>query len=104
MAVLATAAASAAGLAALPAGAAHAASAVQIDGQAGRKITCSTYRSPDGKRIGVGCDRGRYYVLGTACGPGRCTTIGGPIVNAPAISWAHAGSGYFGGDIRAVFV
>ena len=91
------AAVSTAGLTALPA---HAAPTVR----AGKKIVCSTYRTSDGKRIGVGCDAGRYYVVGTACGPGHCTTIGGPVVNAPAISWAYAGSGYFGGDIRAVFL
>lgn len=67
-------------------------------------ITCSTYRSSDGKSIGVSCNSGRYYVVGTACSAGGCTTIGGNIVNAPATSWAYAGSGYFGGDIRAVFV
>ncbi|MFE9605520.1 hypothetical protein [Streptomyces hokutonensis] len=33
-----------------------------------------------------------------------CTTIGGNIVNAPNTSWAYAGSGYFAGDISAVFV
>ncbi|MFG2126882.1 hypothetical protein ACGFNV_03620 [Streptomyces sp. NPDC048751] len=65
---------------------------------------CSTYRSTDGKYVGVGCSAGRYYVVGTACSAGGCTTIGGPIVNAPNISWAWAGSGYFGGDISAVFV
>ncbi|MDX3802214.1 hypothetical protein [Streptomyces sp. AK04-3B] len=65
---------------------------------------CSTYRSEDGKRVGVGCTTGRYYVVGTACSAGGCTTIGGNIVSAPNISWAWAGSGYFGGDIRAVFV
>ncbi|WP_339154924.1 hypothetical protein [Actinomadura luteofluorescens] len=101
VAVLAAAAVSTAGLTALPA---HAASTVQATGQAGKRIVCSTYRSSDGKRIGVGCDAGRYYVVGTACGPGHCTIIGGPVVDAPAISWAYAGSGYFGGDIRAVFV
>ncbi|RSN46677.1 MULTISPECIES: hypothetical protein [Actinomadura] len=93
-AAVAVAAACTTGLTALPA---HAAPAVE-------KATCSTYRSSDGKSIGVSCDAGRYYVVGTACGPGHCTTIGGPIVDAPAISWAHAGSGYFGGPIRAVFV
>ncbi|MER6443081.1 hypothetical protein ABT275_43315 [Streptomyces sp. NPDC001185] len=67
-------------------------------------VTCSTYRSSDGKSVGVDCNSGRYYVVGTACSAGGCTTIGGPIVNAPAISWAYAGSGFFGGDIRAVFV
>ncbi|WP_205718333.1 hypothetical protein [Actinomadura sp. WMMA1423] len=95
------AAVSTAGLTALPA---HAAPTVRSTGQAGKRIVCSTYRSSDGKRIGVGCDAGRYYVVGTACGPGHCTTIGGPVVNAPEVSWAHAGSGYFGGDIRAVFL
>ncbi|WP_200842078.1 hypothetical protein [Actinomadura sp. K4S16] len=99
-AALAAATASVAALTALPA---HAA-ATKATEKAGKRIVCSTYRSSDGKRIGVGCDAGRYYVVGTACGPGHCTTIGGSIVDAPAISWAYAGSGYFGGDIRAVFV
>ncbi|WP_329183017.1 hypothetical protein [Streptomyces sp. NBC_01428] len=66
--------------------------------------TCSTYRSSDGKSVGVSCNTGRYYVVGTACSAGGCTTIGGNIVNAPNTSWAWAGSGYFGGDISAVFV
>lgn len=65
---------------------------------------CSTYRSVDGKSVGVGCNTGRYYVVGTACSAGGCTTIGGNIVSAPNISWAWAGSGYFSGDIKAVFV
>ncbi|MES9603410.1 hypothetical protein [Actinomadura sp. NPDC000929] len=104
VAALAAAAASFAGLTPLTALPAHAAPTVQAVGQAGKRIVCSTYRSSDGKRIGVNCDAGRYYVVGTACGPGHCTTIGGPVVDAPAISWAYAGSGYFGGDIRAVFV
>ncbi|MDC2958130.1 hypothetical protein PO587_27150 [Streptomyces gilvifuscus] len=67
-------------------------------------ITCSTYKSTDGKYVGVSCSAGRYYVVGTACSAGGCTTIGGNIVNAPNTSWAWAGSGYFGGDIKAVFV
>ncbi|HET6708115.1 hypothetical protein [Amycolatopsis sp.] len=60
---------------------------------------CSTYRSNDAKWVGVSCDSGRYYVIGTACSAGGCTTIGGPVVSAPNTSWAYAGSGYFGGDI-----
>lgn len=67
-------------------------------------IECSTYRASDGKSVGVSCTSGRYYVVGTACSAGGCTTIGGNIVSAPNISWARAGSGYFGGDIKAVFV
>ncbi|MFJ6894051.1 hypothetical protein [Streptomyces hokutonensis] len=47
---------------------------------------------------------GRYYVVGTACKESGCSTIGGNIVNAPNTSWAYAGSGYFAGDISAVFV
>lgn len=65
---------------------------------------CSTYRTSDGKHVGVSCSSGRYYVVGTACNEGGCTTIGGNIVSAPNTSWASAGSGYFGGDISAVFV
>ncbi|MGY1495122.1 hypothetical protein ACW4TU_00480 [Streptomyces sp. QTS52] len=65
---------------------------------------CSTYRSSDGKYVGVSCNTGRYYVVGTACSAGGCTTIGGNIVSAPNTSWAWAGSGYFSGDISAVFV
>jgi hypothetical protein len=67
-------------------------------------ITCSTYRTSDGKSIGVACDSGRYYVLGQACSAGGCTTIGGNIVSAPNISWAYAGSGFFSGNIAAKFV
>ncbi|WP_158694502.1 hypothetical protein [Streptomyces canus] len=66
--------------------------------------TCSTYRSDDGKYVGVSCNTGRYYVVGTACSAGGCTTVGGNIVSAPNTSWAWAGSGYFGGDIGTVFV
>lgn len=68
------------------------------------EIECSTYRTSDGKSIGVSCTSGRYYVFGTACSAGGCTTIGGNIVNAPNISWARAGSGFFAGDIKARFV
>ncbi|MDV9170369.1 hypothetical protein R6V09_09485 [Streptomyces sp. W16] len=67
-------------------------------------ITCTTSRTSDGKYVGVSCSSGRYYVVGTACNEGGCTTIGGNIVNAPNTSWAYAGSGYFAGDIKAVFV
>ena len=66
--------------------------------------SCTTSRSSDGKYVGVSCTTGRYYVVGTACSAGGCTTIGGNIVNAPNTSVAWAGSGYFGGDIMAVFV
>ncbi|WP_410643763.1 hypothetical protein [Amycolatopsis sp. lyj-346] len=65
---------------------------------------CTTYRPGDGKSVGVSCRSGRYHVIGTACNERGCTTIGGPVVNAPAISWAHAGSGYFSGPISVRFV
>lgn len=67
-------------------------------------IQCSTYRTSDGKNVGVSCTSGRYYVVGTACKAGGCTSIGGNIVSAPNTSWAWSASGYFSGDIRAVFV
>ncbi|MDQ7808788.1 hypothetical protein Q5425_34060 [Amycolatopsis sp. A133] len=60
---------------------------------------CTTYRPADGKSVGVSCKSGRYHVIGTACNERGCTTIGGPVVDAPRISWAYAGSGYFSGNI-----
>ncbi|ADJ47446.1 hypothetical protein AMES_5621 [Amycolatopsis mediterranei S699] len=65
---------------------------------------CTTSRTSDGKWIGVSCDVGRYYVYGSACNERACTSVGGPVVSAPATSWAYAGSGYFNGPIRAIFV
>ncbi|MGW4058273.1 hypothetical protein ACWEGE_08330 [Amycolatopsis sp. NPDC004747] len=67
-------------------------------------VECSTYRSADAKWVGVSCNSGRYYVVGTACNERGCSTIGGPVVSAPATSWAYAGSGYFSGPISAHFV
>ena len=64
-------------------------------------VGCTTGRASDGSFIQVSCDRGRYYVVGTACNVHGCTDIGGPIVSSPNISRAYAGpNAGFVGDVR----
>jgi len=70
----------------------------------GAVVGCTTGRASDGSFIQVSCDRGRYYVVGTACNVHGCTDIGGSIVSSPNVSRAYAGpNAGFVGDVRMVW-
>lgn len=68
-------------------------------------VGCTPSKASDGSYVQVWCDRGRYYVVGTACNVHGCTDIGGLIASSPNVSRAYAGpNAGFVGDVRMVWV